>query len=214
MLFDIKVNWHISYGAIHFFNTLSLARNFLKKSHPDLFDVVLKEMRINGFTCHPESIILAMIHDPSRAVQQKGIQLIQKLRQRKPGATVRLFQVPPNINFEAKSYHQLVNFDDFQPKDWCSPPILGSFSIDEIKNLEFNRDYDMIPCHSQHVERFVSLTSQAAQNAIGEDNRHCWMLNKVQTTSQNPLKSPKNHYVNQVIIEEKEKVKRKRRGPK
>ena len=121
---------------------------------------------------------------------------------------MRLFQVPPNINFEAKSYHQLVNFDDFQPKDWCSPPILGSFSIDEIKNLEFNRDYDMIPCHSQHVERFVSLTSQAAQNAIGEDNRHCWMLNKVQTTSQNPLKSPKNHYVNQVIIEEKEKVKR------
>ena len=207
MLFDIKVNWHISYGAIHFFNTLMLSRNFLKKSNPDLFEIVLKEMRINGFTCHPESIILAMIHDPTAVVRQKGIKLIEKLRNQKPGANIRLFQVPPFINFEAKNYHQLINFDDFTEGDWCSPPLLSTFSIDEIKNLQFNRDYDMIPCHSQHVERFVSLTSLAAENAIGEDNRHCWILNKVETTSKNPLKSPKNHYVNQVN-KDKEKVKR------
>lgn len=39
--------------------------------------------------------------------------------------------------------------------------------MDDLRNQNFPSDYKMVPCHSQHVERFVALTSIAGANAIG-----------------------------------------------
>ena len=44
---------------------------------------------------------------------------------------------------------------------------------------------------SQHVERFVALTSKAAEHAIGHQNRHRWILNKMKSTKQIPIASAK-----------------------
>ena len=217
-IFNVKEKWHISNGSLHFFNTLVLARDFLEESHPDLFKIVTKEMTINGFYCHPEPIMLAMIHDPNPTIREKGISLIEKCREVKPTGLVRRYEVPPHINFQAQHYCDLIDFSNFLPDEFCSPPLLSNFSIDEIRNLKFDRDYDMIPCHSQHVERFVSLTSKAAQTVTGEENIHAWILNNVYTTSMNPIGSPKEHYVQQslekrdqvksTLNKDKEKVKR------
>ena len=213
-IFNIKEKWHISNGSLHFFNTLVLARSFLEESHPDLFKIVIKEMTINGFYCHPEALILSMIHDPNPTIKEKGIALIEQCRNAKPTAIVRRFEVPPHINFQAQHYYDLLDFSKFGPNEFCSPPLLSNFSIDEIRNLKFDRDYDMIPCHSQHVERFVSLTSKAAQTVTGEANVHAWILNNIYTTSKDPLHSPKEHYVQKAlemtnqVNKAKEKVKR------
>ena len=35
-----------------------------------------------------------------------------------------------------------------------------------------------ICCHSQHCERWVGLTSQAALQVIGQEKRHQWLIVK------------------------------------
>ena len=59
---------------------------------------------------------------------------------------------------------------DFQSNQLASPPILSGFSMDDLRNQNFSSDFKMVPCHSQHVERFVALTSIAGANAIGKSS--------------------------------------------
>ena len=52
---------------------------------------------------------------------------------------------------------------------------------------------DFLLC-SQHVERLVALTSKAAEYTIGYQNRHQWILNKINATkklSQNFIMDPR-----------------------
>ena len=61
------------------------------------------------------------------------------------------------INFDtAENYFELVPFSDFT----TCPPVLQDFSLEQIKSLDFGEDFMKIPCHSQHVERYVYLTRE------------------------------------------------------
>ena len=55
----------------------------------------------------------------------------------------------------------------YQAKDLASPPILAGFSMDDLRNQNFSDHYKKVCNHSQHVERYVALTSLAGANAIG-----------------------------------------------
>ena len=63
---------------------------------------------------------------------------------------------------------------------------------------------------SQHVERFVALTSKAAEHAIGHQKRHRWILNKMKATKQIPIASAKKEdFFKATDVTKREKVKKK-----
>ena len=147
-LFNIKQNWHCSNGSRHLFDMIKLARDLFVPKHPDLFDVVKKTVRQNGFYAHPENVLLSMVHDDNDKIREEAIKIIEELRANdddKQSGELRKFFVPKRINFEAKGYHELVNYADFTPDMICSPPILKDYSIDEIRNRNFKESYKMVP---------------------------------------------------------------------
>ena len=84
-------------------------------------------------------------------------------------------------------YYLLIDLKDFTYEDMSSPPLLNGYSIEDIANQNFRVDLKNLPNHSQHVERFVALTSIAAANAIGYQNRHHWILNKMKAVEMLPI---------------------------
>ena len=86
---------------------------------------------------------------------------------------------------------------------------------DNIKNYILNLysqitfTNELVFCCSQNVERFVALTSKAAEYTIGYTNRHQWILNKVNATKKIPTSSKKEDYINLVTNDDRNKVKKK-----
>ena len=73
------------------------------------------------------------------------------------------------INFQAKSYDELIDFKQFKPSLYSSPPLFKDHSIKDIKTKTFSEDIMKVLGHSQHVERFVYVTSQAGLYARVEE---------------------------------------------
>ena len=209
-LFYIKENWHVSKGPLHVFHVLQLSKKLLQYEKPELFTIVKNVIQNNGYFLHPENMLVAMVHDPDGPVRSKAIKIIESLREHEEEEPdeedllealeagdlgIRRFDVPSKINFEAKSYTQLINFKDFDLFEMCSPPILKEYSIDDIKARNFTHDFQKVPAHSQHVERFVSLTSEAGKHAVGHDSRHFWILNKMEATSKIPTTATKGDFL-------------------
>ena len=75
-----------------------------------------------------------MTHDEREDVREKAIQIIQTIREdeaagtRKYVAEIRRFEVPPNINFSAKTYEDLIDFETVGI-EFTSPPILNDYTI-------------------------------------------------------------------------------------
>ena len=192
-----------------------------EEEHPELHENVLKTLQYNGHWSHPESILLAMTHDAREEVREKAINIIQNIRNeeaagvRKYQADIRRFEPPPNINFSAESYEELIDFDTVGI-EFTSPPILNDYSIEEIRNQSFTPGFNSTPCHSQNVERMVALTSIAAANAVGQDCRHGYLLNKIQSTEKIGTHATKSEYVaaaasakRKIFDDDDEKVKKK-----
>ena len=180
-LFCIKQNWGFRNGPIHFFNMLRLSKSMLEKKHPTLYEGVKDRLQNNAHFAHLEAILVTMCHDQDPKVSQKGIAIIEKLRSQKVPAIPRKVRVP-KINFEAAYYYDLIDMDDMNLEDFVSPPILSSHTIEDLKNKNWRDDYLKICCHSQHIERLVSITSEAAIHAIGQEKRHAWIINKCQVS--------------------------------
>ena len=109
-------------------------------------------------------MLLAMVHDQDEPVRCKAIKIIKTLREHEEEEPdeedlldaleandlgIRRFNIPSNINFEAKSYTQLIDFKDFDLFQMCSPPILKEYSIEDIKARNFTQDFKKVPAHSQ-----------------------------------------------------------------
>ena len=96
-----------------------------------------------------------MVTDSDKNVRDEGIQMIEKLRsqddvRREKGvgvAKLRTFRKPTEIDFSAKQYHKMIDFNDFGPNDVCSPPILRDYGIDDIKNRNFTHAFQKVPSH-------------------------------------------------------------------
>ena len=120
-------------GSINFFTILQHSRT-LFKDNPNLHENVLKTLQFNGYWSHPESILLAMTHDARDDIREKAIQMIQNIRQEEEAGTrtylaeIRRFEVPPNINFSAETYEDLIDFETVGI-EYTSPPILNDYTI-------------------------------------------------------------------------------------
>ena len=199
MLLSIHEGFHVSNGSQHYFNILRLSRNLFQEEK-ELHDVTVATLKHNFYWAHPESLLLKMVYDQRPHVKAKAIQLIEKCRKEEESGIrqyqhdgIRRFEDPKFINFEAQTYDELIDFEKV-PVEFTSPPLLQDYSIEDIKNHNFNELFDSIPCHSQTVERFVSLTSEAATKTVGEDNRHAWLINKTKSTEKISTHFTKDQY--------------------
>ena len=79
-MFYIKKTWQCWNGTHHIFHLAQLAKNLLQKDHPGYWKAVMKTLQDNGYYCHPEQILLSMVHDEDTKVREKAVQIIAKLR--------------------------------------------------------------------------------------------------------------------------------------
>ena len=202
-MFKMKEDFHISSGPKHLFEVFKLSKDLLstnhkvkslKKERSDLLEGIKITIRTNGFYTHIENVLLCMIMDDNPKLNTKAIEVIKKRRQQDDliDGQVRKFVVP-EINFNAKSYDQLINLNKYAD-EFSSPPILSKYSLDQIKKKEFEDDFYQIPCHSQSVERAVFLTSQAAEKMVGYNARHGWIINKLARAKNFPTNCTKEHF--------------------
>ena len=203
MLFEIKKNCQFYMGSLQFFNLIKFSRHLLEEDHTDLLDVVYDTLKQNAYYAHPEHILTGMVFDENPDVNKKAITIIQNIRKTKVRKNfVRRFMKPKEINFQAQSYQELVDVKHFNSE----PPVLKDYTIEDLRSKNFSQDLLQVPSHSQHVERFVYLTTQAGQAVIGQEARDGWVLNKAESASKIPSKSTKGDWVN--LLDEKERVKR------
>ena len=162
MVFMIKKNWQVSHGSRNYFKAILLTRNLLKEHHPIYYNVAEKVFKDNGYFSHPENILLSMVTDENVEVRKKAICVIEKARQvtakkkEENDPTFRQFVVEKDtINFLADSYDKLRDFDKLKPDDFTDPQLIRDRTLAEIENRQFGDEFNKIPCHSQHVERYV-----------------------------------------------------------
>ena len=88
----------------------------------------------------------------------------------------RKFSVP-KLNFEAKIYVDLIDWDSV---DWTEPPMTMKLSIDAVKSAQ---DAPLVlpayPNHTQSVEHMIPLVTEACRQRVGSVNRHRWILNTI-----------------------------------
>ena len=68
-------------------------------------------MKRNAYFCHPENILIAMVYDENPVIRKLGWKRIHKVRQQnmqfKKVKKLRLFVIP-ELNYDAREYHELV----------------------------------------------------------------------------------------------------------
>ena len=177
---DIKQDSHVSCGPINFFKSLKRSREMFEFTRPTVWDAIKDTLQTNGFWAHIENILLAMVCDTDPLVREQGVAIIEEVRQKKKKSSAKMVRkfIVPDINFEAKSYFTMIDLSQFIPvKEFVSPPLLDSYSIEDIKAMNFSDNFRCIASHQQHVERWVANTSVAAKCAVGQERRHEFLLN-------------------------------------
>ena len=187
-IFSIKMEWHISKASVHFFNILQASRDLLLINHPGLFQLVTKVLQNNPYNAHGETLLLSMLYDPD--YNQTAVEKIQELRATMDETKVRQYE-KPKVNFNAEHYSELLNSDQFT----SPPPLVQAYDVSDLKELNFDPQFQQLQCMNQNVERIVYLTSQASDNAIGYENRHHWLINKEISAEKIPTEFNKQHFI-------------------
>ena len=149
---------------------------------------------------HPESILLSAVFDTDESVRKWAVKLIFAARERRAqSGALRQFRVPKAINFEAKSYLELLDFDTLEEDFITEPPLLFEFSNEELMDCVLSHDDLAVPdlaCHNQANERCVAGTTEAAKNAIGPEKMHALLLKMEKSRAEVTKDATKSDFVN------------------
>ena len=62
------------------------------------------------------------------------------------------------------------------------PPLLSEYIDDQLRSIvDTQRSIQLIPCHTQAVERGVKLVTESRDSVYGYEARHGYILNKVKS---------------------------------
>ena len=113
--------------------------------------------------------------------------------------SLRHFRVPNAINFDAKSYTELLDFDSLDKELITEPPLLFEYSNEQLMNCaltQIDLPVPAIACHSQANERHVAGTTEAFEHAIGPDKAHALRLKTEKSRSEINKDATKSDFVN------------------
>ena len=119
----------------------------------------------NTYFAHPENILIAMVSDNQPHVRELGWRRILKAR-RKGCNGVRRFKIP-QLTYASASYIGII---DWQANDITKPPLTKELTDAEIESHTSEKmtiSFPALPCHTQAVERMITLLTAAAQKVVG-----------------------------------------------
>lgn len=176
--FNIKTKPLCSDGARHYWKLIKYSR-YLTAELREIVDPVIQR---NGYFCHSENILLAMVTDDRQHIRELGHRRIMAARCENPLSTgIRQFRVP-TLNLEAGDYIELVTWKDI---DRHSPPVMDNISDQQIRGF-FNNSDDVVvlphfPCHTQAVERCVKLVTESSAAVTGEHQRDGFIRSRIES---------------------------------
>ena len=193
MWFKIKVESSCTDGARHLWNTIKLSR-YLSSELKAVIDPVIQR---NGFYGHPENIILSMISDKRPHVRKLGLLRIMKARGMKSStAGIRQFKIPV-LNFESSDYIDMI---DWQTCKLMEPPVTMKFSDEALKNMVDTGEVlgvGKFPCHTQAVERYIKLVTEASAAVCGAESRDGYIQSRLASRKLMPSFNTKSEYNSQ-----------------
>ena len=176
--FSVKEKSDIRNGSIHLFNQIVNAKAILSKPH---FEIVAKVIKNNCYYAHPENLLLAMLFDDDLKIRKMAVKIILEARKRnRQSNSVRRFLLPKDyLNFGAKYYYKMIDFNRI-PKSFITPPPILQNISDKMLNDYASGLCDLeiihLPCHNTCIERCVKHTTEASQKAIGYEKRDAYIL--------------------------------------
>jgi hypothetical protein len=173
--FSVKTNSACSEGARHVWKMIKLSR-YLK---PELRAVVDSVIQRNGYSCHSENLLLAMLTDERSHIRELACRRILAARRENVSTTTRQFRVP-KLNFAADDYIDLVTWST---TDRCEPPLLKQVSDSElqacIQNSAKILQLPQLPCHTQATERCIKLVTEASAAVCGPERRDGFIRSRI-----------------------------------
>jgi len=146
--------------------------------------VVDKCIQHNGYYGHPENVILNMMIDERKHIRELAARRIKVARESDDGLCrssddIRKFTIP-QLNFEAREYCELVNWIDFHR---LPPPVTSKLTdndLDETSRTASMSDIEKYPCHTQAVERYVKVVTDASWSVCGKERREGYFRAKLE----------------------------------
>jgi hypothetical protein len=129
-------------------------------------NIIYPILQRNAYYCHSENLLIAMIADSNDVVRKMAWRRI--LIAAKTNSSSRNFVVP-KIDFEAMEYTKLIDWTDT-----TLPPLLSNLSTIQIRRMAKGNSVflcENFPCHSQAVERYVKIVTEAAGAVCGQERR-------------------------------------------
>uniref|UniRef100_A0ABD2W8Z3 Uncharacterized protein n=1 Tax=Trichogramma kaykai TaxID=54128 RepID=A0ABD2W8Z3_9HYME len=126
-----------------------------------------------------------MLSDSDKSIRRNAVSTILNIRKEK-STSQTVFEVPP-INFDAKHYSNLINWENS-----TESPLTKDLSNDELLRFVETHDSEapifLYPCHSQAVERGVKTVRETSLSVSSEDSHQALVRNKIEArlASNNP----------------------------
>ena len=189
--FNIKKNPSCVEGGRHLWKLLSASR-CMELKYRKIIDPVLQR---NAWFAHPENLLLSMIFDDNPDMRTFGWRRNLKARTSSSPNAIREFTVP-EINVNAANYVDMIDW--FKCK-LTEPPLTRHLNLkqiqDNIKSASYpGEDITCFPVHTQAVERYVKLVTEAAASVCGKEEQHKFILVTLKSRCHIPKFSTKVEY--------------------
>ncbi|GBM43353.1 hypothetical protein AVEN_166097-1 [Araneus ventricosus] len=185
------MNHSCTSGSKHLCNVIKNSRYLLD----DLKKVVDPVISRNAFMAHPESLLLSMLADERRHIRELRVRRITKARGSSSIVERRRFVVT-KLNFKANKCIDMI--------DWfkcyvTEPPITADITVKELKSIAENgsiKDLQIYKLlyHTQSVERYVKLVTEAASTVCGSHSRDGFIINTMASRAIMPSFDHKAEY--------------------
>ena len=152
----------------------------------------------NAYFAHPEWILIAGLHDPDSRIRQKAVNyiLLDRQRRAKPDYVARKF-VKPTVNFQAKTYWELCDFNQCSIEYITEPAITFDISDEDLKKCGTGEKplvLPDVPIHSVNNERAVQETSKACKAYSTYEKRHSSIIMTLNSRKKLPKEASKKHF--------------------
>lgn len=186
MWFAIKTKPRLEYGAKHLWKTISISRG-LPNNIKIIIDKVIQD---NAYFAHPENVLVAMLVDTRQHIRELAVRRILKARQL--GIGKRIFKIP-KINFDAQDYVDLIDWSNCTVSE---PPLTKDMSEEQLLDIIKSEEspFDFFPCHTQAVERYVKVITDASSKVCGEKSRDGYIRAKLDARTDLPKFDNKGQY--------------------
>ncbi len=101
---------------------------------PAVRTIALKYAQKNAYFAYPEHLLVTMLNDDEQHIRSNAVKLLLEAR-KKEVSSIRKYEIPA-LNFEVRSYHELISWDD---TELSFPPVLQKFSDEELNQMVFTK---------------------------------------------------------------------------